>query len=64
LRAGALIVPLELLLESRMKLGNSGAGKGPQLKADAGSDDDVRSTTSLITPDLFSKIAYSVTCDG
>ena len=47
-----------------MKPGNSGGGKGLQLKADARSDDRTRRLAiSLTTPELFSEVADGVTCN-
>jgi len=46
------------------KPGNSGGGKGLQLRADARSDDRKGLAMSLITPRLFSEVAVGVTCNG
>ncbi len=47
------------------KPGNSGGGKGPQLKADAKKRRRKgRLALSLITPKLFSEVADGVTCNG
>jgi hypothetical protein len=47
------------------KPSNSGGGKGPQLKADARSDGRKGDLAmSLTTPELFSEVADSVTCNG
>jgi hypothetical protein len=57
--------PRGLTVVRRYLYGNSGGGKGPQLKADARSDDGKGDwLLSLITPQLFSEVADSVTCNG
>jgi len=45
-----------------MKPGNSGGGKGPQLKTDARSNEDMGIDESLDTPRLCSGVAEGVTC--
>jgi hypothetical protein len=46
------------------KPGNSGGGKGPQLKADARSDDGREIGDEPDNSRVFSRVAGGVTCNG